>query len=150
MIFPVLTLGHEIELIWRQRWSPMTVLYMAIRYIGISYSVINVLLNMPSISLTDVVSNIMFYVTNETSVVVAAMLGVIMMARLHAMYERSRIMLIFLVVIFLIVNIACGLIETIALKYHTATEELILSGTYMCDYGYEGGHPTSVFNGFDA
>ncbi|KAG2359369.1 hypothetical protein BDR07DRAFT_1415245, partial [Suillus spraguei] len=54
MIFPVLTLGHEIELIWRQRWSPMTVLYMAIRYIGISYPGINVLLNMPSISLTDV------------------------------------------------------------------------------------------------
>ncbi|KAG2073078.1 hypothetical protein BDR04DRAFT_367627 [Suillus decipiens] len=35
----VLTLGQEIELIWRQRWSIMTVLYLAIRYIGIPYSV---------------------------------------------------------------------------------------------------------------
>ncbi|KAG1822142.1 hypothetical protein EV424DRAFT_823199 [Suillus variegatus] len=30
-----LTLGQEIELIWRQRWSLMTMLYLVIRYIGI-------------------------------------------------------------------------------------------------------------------
>ncbi|KIK34828.1 hypothetical protein CY34DRAFT_812636, partial [Suillus luteus UH-Slu-Lm8-n1] len=35
----VLTIGQEIELIWRQRWSLMTVLYLVIRYIGIPYSV---------------------------------------------------------------------------------------------------------------
>ncbi|KAG2109078.1 hypothetical protein BD769DRAFT_1498142 [Suillus cothurnatus] len=34
-----LTLGQEIELIWRQRWSLMTVLYLLICYIGIPYSV---------------------------------------------------------------------------------------------------------------
>ncbi|KAG2355204.1 hypothetical protein BDR07DRAFT_557727 [Suillus spraguei] len=39
----VLTLGQEIELIWRKCWSPMTVLYLVIRYIGIPYSVINIL-----------------------------------------------------------------------------------------------------------
>ncbi|KAG1760485.1 hypothetical protein EDD22DRAFT_901135 [Suillus occidentalis] len=33
-----LTIGQEIELIWRQRWSLMTVLYL-IRYIGIPFSV---------------------------------------------------------------------------------------------------------------
>ncbi|KAG1798077.1 uncharacterized protein HD556DRAFT_217022 [Suillus plorans] len=33
----VLTLGQEIELIWRQRWSLMTVLYLIIRYIGLPY-----------------------------------------------------------------------------------------------------------------
>ncbi|KAG1811626.1 hypothetical protein EV424DRAFT_121081 [Suillus variegatus] len=52
----VLTLGQEIELIWRQRWSLMTVLYLIIRYIGIPYSVVNILLTMPSVSLTDAVS----------------------------------------------------------------------------------------------
>ncbi|KAG1844772.1 hypothetical protein C8R48DRAFT_735259 [Suillus tomentosus] len=31
MISPVLTLGQEIELIWRQRWSLMTVLYLVVR-----------------------------------------------------------------------------------------------------------------------
>ncbi|KIK38379.1 hypothetical protein CY34DRAFT_395457 [Suillus luteus UH-Slu-Lm8-n1] len=37
----VLTIGQEIELIWRQRWSPMTVLYLGIRYIGLPYSIVN-------------------------------------------------------------------------------------------------------------
>lgn len=49
----VLTLGQEVELIWRQRWSFMTVLYLLIRYVGLPYSVIGVLVTMPSVSLTD-------------------------------------------------------------------------------------------------
>ncbi|KAG2341233.1 hypothetical protein BDR05DRAFT_463331 [Suillus weaverae] len=71
----VLTLGQEIELIWRQRWSLMTVLYLVIRYIGPPYFVVYILLNMPLVSLTDAVSNIMNYATNGTIVVVTAMLG---------------------------------------------------------------------------
>ncbi|KAG2355205.1 hypothetical protein BDR07DRAFT_1426973 [Suillus spraguei] len=78
----------------------------------------------------------MFYVVNETSVVAAAILGVIMIARLHAMYKRSGMMLIFLIVIFLIVNIACVVIAAIALRYQTTMEELVLDGTYMCNYVY--------------
>jgi len=65
------------------------------------------------------------------------MLGVIMIARLYAMYQGSRIMLKFLVMIFLAINIGCGVLIAMALKY-IVTEELILSGTYMCDYWYEG------------
>jgi hypothetical protein len=53
------------------------------------------------------------------------------------MYEKSRIMLIFLVITFLAVNIACGAITVIGFK-DTVVEELILSGTYMCNYGYKG------------
>jgi predicted RND superfamily exporter protein len=44
------------------------------------------------------------------------MLQVIMIARLHAMYQGSRTMLIFLVIVFLGVNIACGVITAIGLK----------------------------------
>ncbi|KAG2107188.1 uncharacterized protein F5147DRAFT_653421 [Suillus discolor] len=124
----VLTLGQEIELIW-------------IRYIGISFSVANVLVNMPSVSLTDVGCNIAYYAVNGTNVVVNAMLGVIMTVRLHAMYQGSRMMLIFLVIIFLVVNIACGVISAIALKTDLigqTPEEFILSGTYMCGFEYEG------------
>ncbi|KAG2348180.1 hypothetical protein BDR05DRAFT_957921, partial [Suillus weaverae] len=72
---------------------------------------------------------------NGTNVVVAAMLGVIMIARLHAMYQGSRIILIFLVIIFLAVIIASGVVTAIGLK-DIVSEELILSGTYMCYYGY--------------
>ncbi|KAG1726860.1 hypothetical protein EDD22DRAFT_961355 [Suillus occidentalis] len=110
-----LTIGQEIELIWRQRWSLMTVLYLVIRYIGIPYSVANVLPAMPFVSLTD------------------AMLQVIMIARLHAMYQGSRTMLLFLVIIFLAVNIACVVLAAIGLKYIGA-EEGIISGMHMCSY----------------
>ncbi|KAG1798166.1 uncharacterized protein HD556DRAFT_1440511 [Suillus plorans] len=33
-----LTFGQEVELIWRQRWSVMTVLYLGVRYLGILYA----------------------------------------------------------------------------------------------------------------
>ncbi|KAG1754696.1 hypothetical protein EDD22DRAFT_972435 [Suillus occidentalis] len=115
----VLTVGQEIELIWKQRWSLMTVLYLVIRYIGIPYSVANVLGSMPFVSLTD------------------AMLQVIMIARLHAMYQGSRTMLLFLVIIFLAVNIACVVLAAIGIKIVVA-EEWILSGIHMCGYSYEG------------
>ncbi|KAG2086604.1 uncharacterized protein F5147DRAFT_76746 [Suillus discolor] len=152
----VLTFGQEIELIWRQRWSLMTVLYMVIRYIVILYSIIIVLASMPSVSLTDAVSirlpshhdsypmktlicrgDIMIYAIHGTNLAVGTMLGVIMIARLHAMYQRSRTMLIFLVIIFLTVVITCGVIAAIGLK-DLVLEELILSGIYMCYLGSEG------------
>ncbi|KAG2352458.1 hypothetical protein BDR07DRAFT_860900 [Suillus spraguei] len=60
------------------------------------------------------------------------MMQVIMIARLHAMYQRSRIMLIFLVAMSLAVNIACGTLTAIGSKY--IVEELILSGAHICGY----------------
>ncbi|KAG2101558.1 uncharacterized protein F5147DRAFT_776561 [Suillus discolor] len=128
----VLTLGQEIELIWRQRWSLMTVLYLIIRYIGIPYSVIYLLG-----TITD-------YALNGTNVALTAMLGVIMIARLYAMYQGSRTMLIFLVIMFLAVNIACGVISAIDLKY-AVSEEMILSGIHVCGYGY-GGNEQLLFS----
>ncbi|KAG2106603.1 uncharacterized protein F5147DRAFT_837831 [Suillus discolor] len=121
----VLTLGQEIELIWRQRWSLMTVLYLTIRYIGIPFSAVNIL------------RATVYYASSGTIVALTAMLGVIMITRLHAMYQESRAMLIFLVIIFLAVNIACGVIGAIGL-YDIPAEELILSGKYICDYVYGG------------
>jgi hypothetical protein len=111
----VLSLGQAIELIW-------------MRYIGIPYSVTSILISMPLVSLTDIGCNIIHYTSNVTNLVVTAMLGVIMIARLHAVYQRSRNMLIFL--IFLAVNITCGVIAAIIPK-HSVEEELILSGMYF-------------------
>ncbi|KAG2103752.1 uncharacterized protein F5147DRAFT_775878 [Suillus discolor] len=130
----VLTLGQEIELIWRQRWSLMTVLYLIIRYIGITYPVVNLL------------SAAVYYATDETIVALNAMLGVIMIARLHAMYQGSRTMLVFLVIIFLAVNITCGVMSTMGLN-DTVADEWILSGTYMCYYAY-GGNVHLLFSMF--
>ncbi|KAG1809776.1 uncharacterized protein HD556DRAFT_2981 [Suillus plorans] len=62
-------------------------------------------------------------------------LGVIMIARLHAMYQRSRKMLIFLVVFFLALTITSGVI-TVIQSSHLTGEEVVLSGTYQCkDWG---------------
>jgi hypothetical protein len=89
----------------------------------------------------------------NNSVILIRPRQVIMIARLHAMYQGSRIMLIFLVIILLAINIGCGVLMAIASKYIVmgklylltwrihligrAPEVLILSGTYMCDYEYE-------------
>ncbi|KAG2369039.1 hypothetical protein BDR07DRAFT_1389394 [Suillus spraguei] len=132
----VLTIGQEIELIWGQHWSLMTVLYLVIRYIGLPYTMYRTA-SMPMVSLTDAVSSIVYLTVNGTSVAVTAMLGVIMIARLHAMYHSSRMMLIFLVITFLAVNIACGVITIIGLK-GTVAVELILFGIHMCRDAFEG------------
>lgn len=68
--------------------------------------------------------------------IVFAILGVIMITRSHAMYQRSRMILLFLVIIFLAINIACGVIAAIFLR-HIVAEELILFGAYVCEYTSE-------------
>lgn len=49
-----LTFGQEVELIWRQPRSMMTALYLSVRYFGILFAVINILFNVPTISMTGV------------------------------------------------------------------------------------------------
>lgn len=70
------------------------------------------------------------------SLVVAAMLNVIMIGRLRAMYQRSMKIFSFLVSILLGVTIPCVVIGVL-INIHTSGEELILSGTYMCSYDQE-------------
>jgi len=50
-----------------------------------------------------------------------------MIARLHAMYQRSRNMLIFLGIIFLAVNIASGVLAVIVLKHVLAGKFYLLT-----------------------
>ncbi|KAG1786071.1 uncharacterized protein HD556DRAFT_1450057 [Suillus plorans] len=51
-----LTFGQEVELIWRQRWSLMTVMYLSVRYLGILVAVLDILIGIPTILLTDTTS----------------------------------------------------------------------------------------------
>ncbi|KAG2048453.1 hypothetical protein BDR06DRAFT_777960 [Suillus hirtellus] len=126
----VLTFGYEVELIWRQHWSLMTGLYLSARYLGLVYAAIGLLIYVPTISLTDAVSHIIYVVSNSMITVVNAILGVIMVARLHAMYQRRK-MLIFLSVVLLAVTIGNGVAITI-ITMRMSEEELVLSGTYQC------------------
>ncbi|KAG1798113.1 uncharacterized protein HD556DRAFT_220893 [Suillus plorans] len=132
-----LTFGQEVELIWRQRWSLMTVTYLSVRYLGILVAALYMVGTVPTILLTDTVSRMMYIIWNWTNVVVFAMLWVIIITRLNAMYQRSRKILIFLVVTFLAINTFEGVTVVIS-TIQTSGEEFILSGTYQCMISYTG------------
>ncbi|KAG2048446.1 hypothetical protein BDR06DRAFT_1024447 [Suillus hirtellus] len=138
-----LTFGQEachtitVELVWRQRWSLMTVLYICVRYLGILSAALFMVGNVPTISLTDTVSWMMYTIWNWMSVVVFAMLWVIIITRLHAMYQRDKKILIFLVVTFLAISTFNG-VNIVMITMHTSGEELILSGAYQCIISYSG------------
>ncbi|KAG2339897.1 hypothetical protein BDR05DRAFT_967513 [Suillus weaverae] len=129
-----LTFGREVELVWRQRWSLMTILYLTVRYAGMLYVVMFMLGSLPSVPLTHVSCNTMFVALNCMNVVVAAMLGVIMITRLHAMYQRSRKMLIFLFVILLVLTIAGGAMTATGINRNSK----VISDIYQCTYNYDG------------
>ncbi|KAG1797244.1 hypothetical protein EV424DRAFT_1546676 [Suillus variegatus] len=126
----VLTLGQEIELIWKQRLSLITVLYFTVH--TLYWNTVFCCLSSANYAI-----GIADRCIGGTNVALFAMFGVIMIARLHAMYQGSRTMLIFLVTIFLAINITCGVIAAIGFN-NVVAEEFILSGTYMCYYGIDG------------
>ncbi|KAG2340017.1 hypothetical protein BDR05DRAFT_967418 [Suillus weaverae] len=109
----------------------MTFLYLSLRYIGIGYAVINILLWVPTIPATDAGCHIMYGAINWMADVVDVILGVIIITRLRAMYQRSRKVLIFLVAIFVAIRIANAVMAAITVM-HISGEEFILSGTYQC------------------
>ncbi|KAG1798175.1 uncharacterized protein HD556DRAFT_223898 [Suillus plorans] len=133
----VLTFGQEVELVWMQPWSLMSILYLSVRYLGIVYAIIQILDSVPTISITDTVSHIMYNAIIWMTLAVNVMLGVITLTRLYAMYQRSRKMLIFLVVTLLAVNIANAVFLAVGMR-RASEEELILFGTYQCTVSYEG------------
>lgn len=131
-----LTFREEFELVWRQGWSLMGILYICVRYTGILYSVINILANLPSVSLTEIECTDIYFIKIWTPVIVNVMLGIIMMARIHAMYQRSTKMLIFLLVVFLGSMIATGVLAAIG-SSHVSGEEVIISGNHLCVFVYK-------------
>ncbi|KAG2363602.1 hypothetical protein BDR07DRAFT_1403675 [Suillus spraguei] len=120
-----------VELIWRQRWSFTTALFLGVRYIGILFAAYVIL---PSISLTnklifsgEIIDSALWCI----GFVVNCMLDVITIARLFAMYQQSRKVLILLVVTFLAIAIACGVIAAIQIR-QILGDNLILPGTHQC------------------
>jgi hypothetical protein len=127
-----LVFGQEFELVWRQRWSLMTILYLGLRTVGILYIIVSLLLTLPAISVTD--AGCTFLILSQTwlSFVINTILDVIIIARLHAMYQQSGNMLVFLTAVFLAITIACGAITGMLERNHFSYEESVLAGTYQC------------------
>ncbi|KAG1798107.1 uncharacterized protein HD556DRAFT_219273 [Suillus plorans] len=132
-----LTFGQEVELILRQRWSLTTVLYVIVRYGGVFYAVMTISFAVPTFSTTDAVRLVINDTLAWMNDVGNAILGVIMIFRLHAMYQQSRKMLIFLVVVFLAIRIALE-VMTLMIIMKISGEELVLSGTHQCMIDYAG------------
>lgn len=115
----------------------MTALYLGLRYFGLGYAVISVLAQVPTISLTDTGCHVFFITLNWITFVSTAMLCVIMIVRLYAMYQKSKKVLIPLVVIFLALSTINGTIAGIVTKNSSAVV-LILSGNYVCSPSFDG------------
>ncbi|KAG2113963.1 hypothetical protein DEU56DRAFT_985174 [Suillus clintonianus] len=130
-----LTFAQEFELIWRRRWSFMTVLYICIRYIGILFSLAYVLFSTP-VPMTDIVGNISYFIWIFAPVVANAILGAIMMTRIHAMYGRSSKMLIFLAALLLVSTISAGVVAIIGNLGYSGGEA-VLSGYHACLYSLD-------------
>jgi hypothetical protein len=128
-----LTFGQELELIWRKRWSLMSILYLAVRYAVIPYAITVILISFPSVPLTDKGCITAYFALNWTTFLVNAMLRVITITRLYAMYQQSRKMLIFLIAIAASLTVSSGVVGEMV-DIHIMGEELILSSTYMCTY----------------
>ncbi|KAG1787062.1 uncharacterized protein HD556DRAFT_994712 [Suillus plorans] len=79
----------------------------------------------------------LYTIWDWTVAVVFSMLWAIIITRLHAMYQRDRNILIFLIVTFLAITTFAGATAVVS-TMHTSGEELILSGTYQCRINYTG------------
>ncbi|KAG2051482.1 hypothetical protein BDR06DRAFT_959025 [Suillus hirtellus] len=139
-----LTFGQEVELVWKQRWSLMTILYLVARYVAIGYAVISTSISLPTIWQTDASCLILYDALNWMGDILQVILGVIIITRLHAMYQRSRKVLIFLVVVFLATRIAIEIMVAMTTK-RISGEEIVLSGTYLCNIDYAGDTPFLSF-----
>lgn len=125
-----LSFAQEFDLIWKQRWSFMGFLCVCVRYIGIVYSSIYILANLP-VSMTDKGCNILYFMTVWMPVVVNAMIGVIMTIRIYAMYQGSKKILVFLIVVLLLCTTAFAVIAAMG-NTNASGLEIVLSGNNMC------------------
>ncbi|KAG1795303.1 uncharacterized protein HD556DRAFT_377275 [Suillus plorans] len=148
-----LTFGQEVELIWRQRWSVMTVMYLGVRYLGILYVTVTTLASVPTISLTDTVNVSLFGMCATRG---RSLAGFVRRDYLYRM-ELDWYCDICDAVGHHHHSVACYVsiqkdpdishchlpgcqhfngVVTIMASMHTSGEELILSGTYQCQMKY--------------
>ncbi|KAG2133240.1 uncharacterized protein EDB93DRAFT_1107620 [Suillus bovinus] len=117
----------------KQRWSMMTILYLIAQYVAVGHVV------RYSSNSHDRWSLIIYDAVSWVGDILNVMMGVIMIARLYAMYQGSRKVLISLVVIFLVIRIAnVVMIAIVTMQTSAVLEEFILSGIYLCMNNFGG------------
>ncbi|KAI0087533.1 hypothetical protein BDY19DRAFT_994857 [Irpex rosettiformis] len=100
----LITLSDEVELIWKQRWTPAKVLYLLARYLPLGFQLALLGIN------TDGTTGLHFTVDQCRKwmifqaiflQLVVTTVDIILMIRVFALYNKSRPLLIFLSTIFL-------------------------------------------------
>ncbi|OAX33168.1 hypothetical protein K503DRAFT_859939 [Rhizopogon vinicolor AM-OR11-026] len=126
----VLTFEQEFELVWKQRWSLMTFLYLTVRYIGLLYIGVIMLPNLQHASLTDAVS--ILFATVAVPI------------QLTTQGTRCTIVYFMEGWIGVIVNVMLGGVDLSRCNlpddpdYIRSNLEYILSGTHICNYDLQG------------
>ncbi|KAG1722926.1 uncharacterized protein EDB91DRAFT_1255841 [Suillus paluster] len=76
-VFPALTFGKEVELIWKRRWSLVTFLYISAHYLGMLWIVTQMLSSVPTITVTDVILillGVVFLLVNIANIAISAII----------------------------------------------------------------------------
>ncbi|KAG2127893.1 uncharacterized protein EDB93DRAFT_195700 [Suillus bovinus] len=126
-----LTSGQEFELIWKQRWSLIKLLYIGVRYYGILYAIVSFLGNVPISNTDKVGGNFFYFLQAWTPVIVNSMLAIIMMTRIYAMYQQSKPILVFLALALVASTITSGAMLVMG-NTGISGEEFVLSGYHIC------------------
>jgi len=95
----LLHLDNESSYIWQTSFSSVTGLYVVLRYVGIAYAIVSVL---AILALSNLQCHILFVCSEAMQVLILLALHSLMIMRLHAMYERSTKVLIFLIGCFIV------------------------------------------------
>ncbi|KAG2107445.1 uncharacterized protein F5147DRAFT_837372 [Suillus discolor] len=147
-----LNFGQEIELVWRQRFSLMTVLYLSVRYIGILYAVyvlkFGVCANQSSLAFSVQISDDVGDIYSELSALTSAIpiqLTVLPCRADPELHWSGQIISAAMIWMSFVANVMLGAIciavgVLIAITgMHISEEEVILSGTYQCTLHPIGG-----------
>jgi len=128
----ILTFPREIDYIWRRRWTWVSAIFVLVRYPGLCWGLLGDLLGTSFIPGPLNTCNVLFLVSCWTFPVFICAADLVMILRVYAMWNRSRIILsilLFFFVLQVIVSVVLPAIYNSSPVYFVATTVQILNVT---------------------
>ncbi|KZS88353.1 hypothetical protein SISNIDRAFT_552609 [Sistotremastrum niveocremeum HHB9708] len=107
----IFNLSDEIELIWKSPWSLPKILYLIARYLGVFDTIFTAYADVNTTAGIKVCTFWKWYIQLGGPLLFFIVTNIIFIMRLHALYNKSKKLLVFLVAGFL-VNLGFGLYST--------------------------------------
>ncbi|KIJ61609.1 hypothetical protein HYDPIDRAFT_189505 [Hydnomerulius pinastri MD-312] len=95
----VLTFLQEIEYVWLRPWTSMSTMFLVVRYLGLSMALLQGLGDTSFVYEPVPVRTALYLFTRSASIVFSAVANLVMILRVFAMYNRSRLVLGILLII---------------------------------------------------